>query len=139
MAGESRMSSVLGLKVRPSTATVLPRASPPQRGDDLARHRALAVVVDRHHGLDDALRRVVILRCLDQRERILGKARAAIAGTGMQELCADAVVEPDATRTSCTSAPTFSQRSAISLMKVILVARKALAAYLVNSAVAAAR
>ncbi len=37
--------------------------------------------------------------------------------------------------TSCTSAPTFSHRSAISLMKVILVARKALAAYLVNSAV----
>ena len=37
--------------------------------------------------------------------------------------------------TSCTSAPTFSHRSAISLMKVILVARKALAAYLISSAV----
>ena len=37
--------------------------------------------------------------------------------------------------TSWTSAPTFSQRSAISLMKVILVARKALPAYLVTSAV----
>ena len=37
--------------------------------------------------------------------------------------------------TSCTSAPTFSQRSAISLMKVILVARNALAAYLISSAV----
>ena len=37
--------------------------------------------------------------------------------------------------TSCTSAPTFSQRSAISLMKVILVARKAFAAYLISSAV----
>ena len=37
--------------------------------------------------------------------------------------------------TSWTSAPTFSQRSAISLMKVIFVARKALAAYLVSSAV----
>ena len=37
--------------------------------------------------------------------------------------------------TSCTSAPTFSARSAISLMKVILVARKALAAYLISSAV----
>src|ERR1700739_3023662 len=36
---------------------------------------------------------------------------------------------------SCTSAPTFSERSAISLMKVILVARKALAAYLISSAV----
>ena len=29
MAGESRMSSVLGLKVSPSTATVLPRTEPP--------------------------------------------------------------------------------------------------------------
>ncbi len=37
--------------------------------------------------------------------------------------------------TSCTLAPTCSHRSAISLMKVILVARKALAAYLVSSAV----
>ena len=37
--------------------------------------------------------------------------------------------------TSCTSAPTFSHRSAISLMKVILVARNALAAYLISSAV----
>jgi hypothetical protein len=53
----------------------------------------------------------------------------------MQEFRADAVVEPDAARTSCTSAPTFSHRSAISLMKVILVARKALAAYLISSAV----
>ena len=37
--------------------------------------------------------------------------------------------------TSCTLAPTFSQRSAISLMKVILVARNALAAYLISSEV----
>ena len=37
--------------------------------------------------------------------------------------------------TSCTSPPTFSQRLAISLMKVILVARKALAAYLISSLV----
>src|SRR5215831_5405517 len=36
--------------------------------------------------------------------------------------------------TSCTSAPHFSQRSAISLMKVIFVARNALDAYLMSSA-----
>src|SRR5664279_4842989 len=40
--------------------------------------------------------------------------------------------------TSWISAPTFSDKSAISLMKVILVARKALAAYLINSAVRSA-
>ena len=43
-----------------------------------------------------------------------------------------AIVEPGARR--LPSAPTF-RRSAISLMKVILVARNALAAYLINSAV----
>ena len=37
--------------------------------------------------------------------------------------------------TSCTSAPTSSHRSAISLMKVIFIARNALAAYLISSAV----
>ena len=37
--------------------------------------------------------------------------------------------------TSCTSAPTFSHRSAISLMNVTFIARKELAAYLVSSAV----
>ena len=37
--------------------------------------------------------------------------------------------------TSCTLAPTFSQRSAISLMKVTFIARKAFAAYFVSSAV----
>ena len=74
----------------------------------------------------------------DQRQRVLGKARAAKARAGMQELAADAAVEPMPRATSCTSAPTFSQRSAISLMKVILVARKALAAYLISSAVSSA-
>src|SRR4051812_46704232 len=39
--------------------------------------------------------------------------------------------------TSCTLAPTFSQRSAISLMKVTFIARKAFAAYFVSSAVPA--
>ena len=37
--------------------------------------------------------------------------------------------------TSWTSAPTASHRSAISLMKVIFIARKALAAYLISSLV----
>ena len=37
-------------------------------------------------------------------------------------------------RIMSTSAPTFSQKLATSFMKVILVARKELAAYLVNSA-----
>ena len=50
------------------------------------------------HRLDDAQLDVVILRDLDQRAGVLGEARAAEAGAGMQELRADAVVEPDAAR-----------------------------------------
>ena len=41
---------------------------------------------------------------------------------------------PMAEATSCTSAPTSSHRSAISLMKLIFRARKALAAYFASSA-----
>jgi hypothetical protein len=51
----------------------------------------------------------------------------------MQELRADAVVEADAARDVLDIGADRSQRSAISLMKVILVARKALAAYLISS------
>ena len=48
------MSSVLGLKVNPSTAIVLPRRLPPRDARHLTRHGALALVVDGHHSLDDA-------------------------------------------------------------------------------------
>ena len=129
------MSSVLGLKVRPSSAICLAAHVTAQCLETLramARLRAsfTATTVS-------TMRSGASWSCagLQQRERVLGKARSAIARPGMQELRADAVVEADAARDSCTSAPTLSQRSAISLMKVILVARNALAAYLINSAV----
>ena len=69
-----------------------------ERGRDLAAHGALALVVHRHDGLDDAQWRLVILPGLDQGERVLGKARPAEAGTGVQELGADPIVEADAAR-----------------------------------------
>jgi hypothetical protein len=53
----------------------------------------------------------------------------------MEELRADAIVQPIPRDTSWTSAPTASHRSAISLMKVILTARNAFAAYLISSLV----
>ena len=53
----------------------------------------------------------------------------------MQEFRADAIVEPDAARDLLHVGADFLARSAISLMKVILVARNALAAYLISSAV----
>ena len=134
--GASRMSSVLGLKVRPSTAMVLPRRLPPSAADDLARHARLRLSLTAEHRLDDAQRHVVILRGLDQRaacpwESTSRRSPVRHAGTSTPMRLSS----PMPRATSCTSAPTFSHRSAISLMKVILVARKALAAYLISSAV----
>ena len=40
----------------------------------------------------------MVLRGLDQRAGVLGEARTAEAGAGMQKLRSDAVVEPDAAR-----------------------------------------
>ncbi len=77
-----------GLKVRPITVTVLPR-SPRATFDTLrARHRALAIVIDAQHRLDDP--HVMILRDLDQHAGILWKAGAAETRRGMQEFRADA-------------------------------------------------
>ncbi len=92
------MSSVLGLKVKPSTPTFLPRISPPTAAITLrpmARLRLslMAIVV-----FNQTDRAIVILRGLGQRQRILRKARAAIAGSRMQELGADPAIEADAAR-----------------------------------------
>ena len=96
--GASRMSSVSGLKVRPSTATVLPRRLPPAALATLRAIARLRLSLTAEHRFDDAQRHVVILRGLDQRAGVLRKARAAEARAGVQEFRADAVVEPDAAR-----------------------------------------
>ena len=77
---------------------VLPRTEPPQAVDHPHRHVRLARVVHRDGGLHQARRRAVVLRDAHQRERVLGEARPAIAGPGMQELPPDAAVEADAAR-----------------------------------------
>ena len=97
-AGDSRMSSVSALKVSPSTAMVRAADAAAAGGDDLARHGALALVVDGDDGLDRADRHAEIEAGLQQRQQVLGKAGAAVAGTGVEELRADAVVEADAVR-----------------------------------------
>ena len=58
----------------------------------------LALVVDRDRGADDALVDPGRLGGLEQRQRVLGKAAPAIAGTGVEEFGADAVVEADSAR-----------------------------------------
>src|SRR5262245_17468612 len=87
--GLSRMSSVLGLKVRPSAATVLPATLPPQAA-------RLAGIIDGDDGLDDAHGRLNLLGGAHQRLGILREAGAAEARTRVQELAADAAIEADA-------------------------------------------
>ncbi len=72
------------------------------RADQQARcvgpvgHRALARFIDAQHGLDDSQLCLGELGGADQRLTVLGKARTAKAGAGMQEFAADAPVETDA-------------------------------------------
>ena len=96
--GASRMSSVLGLKVTPSTAIGLAARAAAGGALDAARHGDLALGVDRLHLLDERQRRLRLARGADQRRHVLGEAGAAIAGTRMQELVADAPVGADGGR-----------------------------------------
>ena len=74
---------------------VLPRRCRRSAVDDLrpSRLRSSLTVDDR---LDDAAAALSSSRRLDQRQRVLGEAGAAIARPWMQELRADAAVEADA-------------------------------------------
>ena len=103
---------------------------PARRRDDALGHAALAGFVDGDHGLDDAQRRAGLLgraRSAPGRPWESRSRRSPGRDGGTCRPMRPSSPMPRAT--SWTSAPTFSQRSAISLMKVILVARKALAAY----------
>ena len=86
------MSSVFGLKARPNSVMVPPAPRYAAGGDDLFRHGALALVVDGGDGLDNSHRQIRVVAGLDERQRILGKTRAAVAWAGVKELAADAVV-----------------------------------------------
>src|SRR5690606_20205856 len=65
-------------------------------GDDAVGHRALALFVDVHHGLDDPDGAAGLPGGFDQRSRVLGEAGAAEAGAGVKELAPDPAVEADA-------------------------------------------
>ena len=65
-----------------------------------------------------------------------GKQLPPQPGPGFRNSWPIRLSEPMPTTTSATSAPTCSDSAAMALMKEIFVARKALAAYLMSSAVA---
>src|SRR4051812_2369797 len=97
-ADRRRVAHVVGVRLE-GEAEDRHRPSPPfaaERLDDLAAHRALARIVDLDDALDDPERRPLILGGLEQGERILREAGAAIAGAGMKEFRPDPVVEADA-------------------------------------------
>src|SRR5262249_60216405 len=83
--GASRMSSVLGLKVRPSTATVFALQRAATGGDDFGGHRALARIVHPHHRFHDLDRHAIALPDGGERGGILRKTRTAESRAGVQE------------------------------------------------------
>ena len=94
--GDSRISSVLGLKVRPSDANGLAPQRSAEHRRDFARHSAFAVFIDCKYCFDDAHRGFVVLRGFDQRAGVFRKARPTKAWPGMKKFRADAVVESNA-------------------------------------------
>jgi len=77
----------------------------------------------------------MVLRVLMSARVSLGKHDPPKPGPAWRNFEPIRLSSPIPRATSCTSAPTFSARSAISLIKVILVAKNAFAAYLMSSAV----
>src|SRR5262249_14273688 len=71
---------------------------PAASADDFSSHSALALIIDSCNFLDNAHRRAMVLRGLDERLGVLWKARAAISWPGMQEFGTDPFVEADAAR-----------------------------------------
>ena len=76
---------------------------------ELADHAPLLQVVDLDHGVQELKVIARVAGELLERLHVFGKARAAVADAGLQELRADAVVETHAAATKRTSAPTASQ------------------------------
>ncbi len=137
-AGESRMSSELGLNAAPSTATRLPTKVPPVSSRASSTAAVAAAQVDRVDLAQERQRLVDAELAGPGHERadVLGQAAAAEAEAGVEEPPADAGVVGQRLASCVTSAPEASHTSAIALMKEILVARKELAATLTSSAVA---
>ena len=86
------MSSVLGLKASPSSATRLPTRAP-RCLLQLADHAALLQLVDLDHGVQQLEVVAGVAGELLERVDILGEAAASEADPGLQELRPDAVVE----------------------------------------------
>ena len=132
--GESRMSSVSGLKVSPSTAIFLPDSEPPSASRILATILAFCAALT--STTDSTMRQEAPCSCAMRISASvsLGKHEPPYPGPACKNFLPIRPSSPMPLATECTSAPTFSHSCDISLMKLILVARNALEAYLISSA-----
>ena len=130
------MSSVRGLKARPQTAIVLSAGFALEvLVDPCATSTSFCAsltAIDRRPA--SAAGRPRDCGHVDQGADVLGEAAAAVADAGEEEAEADAAVVADAAADVVDVGAERSQRLAISLMKLIFVASRALATYLVISA-----
>ncbi len=135
-SGASRMSSVLGLNARPKQADRLAVAAcPAARAASWTTcrrwSRLISITARSSCGCAPCSERHVL-----QRLDVLREAASAVADARIQEGAADALVVAHARGDFLdVRARRFSQMLAISLMKEMRVARKALEAYLIISAV----
>ena len=90
------MSSVLGLKVSPKTASVLPARLPPQAAAILSAIRLLRASLTRSTVSTIARSASGLARSAHQCLAVLGETRTAKTGAGVQKLAADAAIESDA-------------------------------------------
>ena len=132
--GASRMSSVFGLKVTPSTAMILPLGEPPQMSNTLSTMRRLTSSFTLMTVSVSCIGTACSCPIRASARVSLGKQLPPYPGPACRNLDPMRPSDPMPLETALMSAPVRSQRAAISLMKVILVARKALAAYLIISA-----
>ena len=121
--GASRMSSVLGLNVRPSTPIVLPPRSSPSASITLPAiavlRRSLALTV----ASTSVSGRPASAAVRTRASVSFGKQEPPKPGPACRNFDPMRLSSPMPRATCCTSASTASHRSAISLMKVIFIAR----------------
>ena len=108
----------------------------PEHITHLLEQSPLLRLVDRFDRFEN-LKRVAALACRRRKRlHVLGKTAAAVADPWKQEGWADPPVEATTCRTASTFAPNRSHTLATSFMNDTRVASMALAAYLLNSALA---
>ena len=130
-----RFANVVGaaLESQAQHAEVL-AAQGPQRAAHFAQETVALIFVDAHDFIEQAELVAALARDGAKRHHIFRKAGPAVADSGIEKARPDARIGADALHHLPTLAPTDSQTDATALMKEIFIARKALEACLISSA-----